>query len=81
MDADTPQATKWTLAISLLTILGAGCAAFLTYYASYLSTKQSAIESCIGRVDKQEALIREKAERVLASLAAFGSKNTGSRRR
>lgn len=74
MAADNPQATKWTVAISLLTVLGAGCAAFLTYYASYLSTKQSAIESCISRVDKQEALIREKAEHVLTSLAAFGSK-------
>ncbi|MGM7282567.1 hypothetical protein ABRY74_12080 [Pseudomonas guariconensis] len=74
MDVDTPQTTKWTIAISLLTILGAVCAAFLTYYASSLATKQSAIESCVNRIDKQEGLIREKAESVLASIAAFGSK-------
>lgn len=68
--------TKWTITASFLGLVVTLSVGMLTWYASYLGTKQSATESCIQRVDKQEALIREKAEQVLASIAALGTKTT-----
>ncbi|RON82443.1 hypothetical protein BK635_13160 [Pseudomonas chlororaphis] len=74
MNLGTSSTARWTIAIGLLGIFASICAAGLTYYASYLSTRQVAIETCMQRVDKQEAIIREKSEAVLGAIAAFGSK-------
>ncbi len=75
MEPSQPTA-KWTIAASVLGLIVTLSVGMLTWYASYLGTKQSATQSCIERVDKQEALIREKAEQVLASIAALGTKTT-----
>lgn len=75
MEASQPT-TKWTITATALGLLVTLAVAGLTWNASYLGTKQSATQSCIERVDKQEALIREKAEQVLASIAALGTKTT-----
>lgn len=74
MNEGASSTARWTIAIGLLGIFASICAAGLTYYSSYLSTRQVAIETCMQRVDKQEAIIREKSEAVLSSIAAFGSK-------
>jgi hypothetical protein len=68
--------TRWTVTASFLGLVVTLSVGMLTWYASYLATQQSATESCIQRVDKQEALIREKAEQVLASIAALGTKTS-----
>lgn len=73
MDLNPSTATRWTIAIALLGIFASLCAAALTYYASSLSTHQAAVETCMMRVDKQEAVIREKSEAVLGAIGAFGS--------
>jgi hypothetical protein len=74
MDLGASTTARWTIAIGVLGIFASICAAGLTYYASYLSTRQVAIETCMQRVDKQEAIIREKSEAVLSAIASFGSK-------
>lgn len=74
MDLGASTTARWTIAIGFLGVFASICAAALAYYASYLSTRQAAVETCMRRVDKQEAVIREKSEAVLGSIAAFGSK-------
>jgi hypothetical protein len=67
---------KWALMVALLGVVVTLSGALLTWYASAQATKQSAAESCIQRVDKQELVIREKAEILLSRIAAFGSKTS-----
>lgn len=71
MNMDQAPHTRWGITISLLGIGATFAAACLTWYASHLSTKQAAAESCIARVDKQEQLIREKAEDLLSNITLF----------
>ena len=74
-NVSTPfPASKWALVVTLLGAVVTLSGVLLTWYASSQSTKQSATESCIQRVDKQELMIRKKAEILLGSIAAFGSK-------
>ncbi|VVN49986.1 hypothetical protein PS685_00150 [Pseudomonas fluorescens] len=67
-------ARKWALVVSLLGLVITLSGGLLTWYASSQTTKQSAIESCIQRIDRQEQVIRKKAEVLLGSIADFGSK-------
>lgn len=71
MNLNSAPTAKWATTISFLGIGATIAAAWLTGYGSQLATKQSAAESCIQRVDKQEMLIREKAEALLSSIAGF----------
>ncbi|EJZ58473.1 hypothetical protein I1A_002801 [Pseudomonas fluorescens R124] len=50
---------------SLVTGIGAG----LTFYSSYLTTRQASAQSCIQRLDQQEVRIREKAAIFLGNLS------------
>ncbi|MFJ2549510.1 hypothetical protein ACIOVF_24030 [Pseudomonas sp. NPDC087612] len=75
MEVATPSPTKWATLITILGLVVTLSGGIMTWYSSHQSTKQAAAESCIRRVDKQELLIREKAELLLASIAALGSKS------
>ncbi|WP_055134587.1 hypothetical protein [Pseudomonas mediterranea] len=71
---NSPGARNWALLVTLLGLVVTLSGGLLTWYASSQATKQAAAESCIQRVDKQELVIRDKAEALLGSVAAFSSK-------
>ncbi|MGH8447880.1 hypothetical protein [Pseudomonas sp.] len=68
--------SHWATAVALLGVLLTFSAGLLTWYANTQATKQSVAQSCIQRLDKQELMIREKADLLLSSIAAFGSNTT-----
>ncbi|MBA1192129.1 hypothetical protein G7007_04520 [Pseudomonas entomophila] len=74
MVKDAPN-VRWPTLIAVLGLVVTLSGGAMTWYATYRSTQQAASESCIRRVDAQETLIREKAELLLASIAAMGSKS------
>lgn len=73
--SDAASATKWPVVIGVLGLVVTLSGGALTWHASWRATQQIAAENCIQRVDKQEMLIREKAEILLGSIAKFGSKS------
>ncbi|WP_434771813.1 hypothetical protein [Pseudomonas entomophila] len=74
MGKDAPN-VRWPTLIAILGLVVTLSGGAMTWYATYQSTQQAASESCIRRVDAQETLIREKAESLLASIAAMGSQS------
>lgn len=51
----------------------------LTWFSSYQSTKQAMTLSCIDRIDKQEAIVREKAAKFLSANGRLNSESGDER--
>lgn len=51
----------------------------LTWFSSYQSTKQAMTLSCIDRIDKQEAIVREKAATFLSANGRLNSESGDER--
>lgn len=75
MDAEQAPKVRWPTLIAVMGLVVTLSVGVMTWYSTYRSTQQAAAEACIKRVDKQELLIRQKAELLLASIAAMGSKS------
>ena len=72
---ESATSVRWPTLIAVLGLVVTLSGGVMTWYSTYRSTKQAAAESCIKRVDEQEMLIRQKAELLLASIAAMGGKS------
>ena len=68
--------SHWATVVTLLGVLLTFFIGLLTWYASSQAMKQTVAQSCIQRLDTQELMIRKKADVLLRSIAAFGSKTT-----
>lgn len=70
----TPLNSRANITLSVLGLVVTLSGMALTWYSNDQSTKASAANSCIQRIDNQENHIRAKADILLGEIAKFSSK-------